>query len=343
MTQLSPAEKQLVSCLVWFRSRYALLQGLDRNRKASKENIEAFGKFWIGRFKEDWSHSYITLQSKGILVETEGEYSFTTKGETLKEELEQRSPFYRYEYNNYFEMEQGSLAHSRFCKKVYGADLAQHGLVNQSELLALQQKLKQQKPKKVLDIGCGNGKITEHLANQYSNTHFTGIDISDRAIDIANKRLESSAITNLTFKVGNMNALQLSNKYDAILFIDTLYYAKNIEQLFRSCIQNMKTGGVIYAYFSQWIMDASYADRLAGDNTLLASLSKHLELNYRYTNLSKSGLKHWKDKLNVLEEMKSDFEAENNLDLWQYRHTEAKRYADWGEDKYARYLYEIWA
>lgn len=43
-----------------------------------------------------------------------------------------------------------------------------------------------------------------------------------------------------------------------------------------------------------------------------------------------------------MEEMKSDFEAEDSLDLWEYRYTEAKRYANWGDDKYARYLYEIW-
>ena len=340
MPQLSSAEKQLTSCLFWFRGRYALLQGLDRNRKATKENIEVFGKFWIGQFKEDWEPCYDSLQVKGILQWLDGQYSFTNEGNTLTQELEQHSPFYRYEYNNYFEMEQTSTAHSHFCKRVYGADFSQHGLVNQTELAVLQQQLKQKMPKEVLDIGCGNGKITEHLANHSPDAHFTGIDISDKAIYSANKRLQEN--TNLHFEVGNMNQLQLSKKYDAILFLDTLYYAKNIEQLFKTCIEYLTKHGVIYAYFSQWIMEEKQADRLSGDKTLLAVLSQHLQLNFRYTNLSESGIQHWKDKLAILEEMKSDFEKEGNLDLWEYRYTEAKRYANWGDDKYARYLYEIW-
>ncbi len=341
MLSLSSAEKQLISCLVWFRSRYALLQGLDRDRKATKENIEIFGEFWVGQFKENWTSAYDSLQTKGILQCLVDEYSFTKEGNSLKDKLEQESPFYQYEYNNYFEMEKTSLAHSLFCKKVYGADFSQHGLVNQTELGVLQQHLKQKMPKKVLDIGCGNGKITEHLANHNLNTHFTGIDISNQAIDLANKRLQESA--NIHFEVGNMNQLQLSKKYDAILFLDTLYYAKDIVQLFKTCIQYLTEHGVIYAYFSQWIMEDKHANRLSGDKTMLAALAQHLQLNFRYTDLSESGTQHWKDKLTILEEMKSDFEEEGSIDLWKYRYTEAKRYANWGDNKYARYLYEVWA
>lgn len=340
MIQLSSAEKQLVSCLAWFRSRYALLQDLDRNRKASQENIEIFGKFWVGKPKENWDSCYASLQAKGILQWLDDQYSFTEEGNALKDTLEQESPFYRYEYNNYFEMEERSIAHSHFCKRVYGADFSQHGLVNQAELAVLQKQLKEEMPKEVLDIGCGNGKITVHLANHCPNSHFTGIDISDKAIDSANKRLENT--TNLSFEIGNMNQLQQPKKYDAILFLDTLYYANNIEQLFKNCIRHLTKDGIIYAYFSQWIMEGKYAKRLLGDKTMLAALCQHLQLNFRYTNLSESGIQHWKDKLTALEEMKSDFEAEGNLSLWEYRYTEAKRYANWGDDKYARYLYKIW-
>ncbi len=341
MTQLSSAEKQLISCLAWFRSRYALLQGLDRNRKASQKNIEIFGKFWVGQSKEDWGSCYNSLQAKGILQFLDNQYSFTEEGSTLKEELEKKSPFYRYEYNNYFEMEKTSLAHSHFCKRVYGADFSQHGLVNQAELAVLQEQLKEKVPKEVLDIGCGNGRITEYLASNCPNSYFTGIDISDKAIHSANKRLKESA--KLSFEIGNMNQLQLSKKYDAILFLDTLYYVKNIEQLFKTCVKHLTVNGAIYAYFSQWIMEDKHANRLLGDKTMLAALSQHLQLSFRYTNLSESGIRHWKDKLAILEEMKSDFEEEGSMDLWKYRRTEARRYANWGDDKYARYLYKIWA
>ncbi|MBK7410021.1 MAG: hypothetical protein IPJ40_19405 [Saprospirales bacterium] len=48
MKTLSTSEKQLITTLAWFRSRYALYQHLDPERKATKESIEYFGKTWIG-------------------------------------------------------------------------------------------------------------------------------------------------------------------------------------------------------------------------------------------------------------------------------------------------------
>lgn len=39
--------------------------------------------------------------------------------------------------------------------------------------------------------------------------------------------------------------------------------------------------------------------------------------------------------------MKKDFIDEGNIDLWEYRFRESNRYANWGENKYSRYLYEI--
>ncbi|MCB0652400.1 MAG: methyltransferase domain-containing protein [Saprospiraceae bacterium] len=335
---MTNAEKQIMTSLAWFRTRYALFLDLDLNRPANKENIESFGQAWIGDFKDDWSGAFESLIEKDILALKEEEYVFTEKGEKLSKEVEAEIPFFRYEYDNFFNLEQKSEAHKQFCREVYGMDLAQHGLIDADELSFLVEKLKTAGPQSILDIGCGNGKITEHLSSEIEG-HFTGMDISNEAIILANHRTRNSE--KLHFEVGNMNHLNLPQKYDAILFLDTLYYADNMEALLKTCLSALNENGKIYAYFSQWIMDREYSEYLAPENTGLARVLKNLPADYDYVDLTASGLRHWKRKLEVLEKMKPAFLEENNEALWQYRYREANRYANWGDDKYSRYLYEV--
>jgi hypothetical protein len=73
----------------------------------------------------------------------------------------------------------------------------------------------------------------------------------------------------------------------------------------------------------------------------LAKILNILGASYQFEDLTESGLQHWKKKWTVLEKMKETFKKEGNEALWQYRYREAKRYANWGDEKYTRYLYEI--
>ena len=338
MTRLTEAEKQLISSLSWFRTRYALFLGLDQDRQADRQNIEDFGQFWIGQFKQDWSKAFDSLVKKEFLSLSAGEYAFTQKGESVKTELEKETPFYKYEYDHFFHTESTSDVHSKFCEKVYGKDLSQHGLIDQEELSVLVESLKLQNCSHVLDIGCGNGRITEHLSDEVG-VQFLGVDISTEAIDSALERTKKNE--KISFRQENLDALDLSEKFDAILFLDTLYYADNLANTIQNSLNSLTKKGRIYAYFSQWIMDTNYAKNLEPDNTHLAKVLTDLGLEFSTVNLTKSGIRHWKKKLEVLEDMKQDFTREGNEGLWQYRYNEAYRYANWGDQKYARYFYEI--
>src|SRR5688572_23374136 len=129
-TPYTASEKQLISTLAWFRSRYALFMGLSQERKADRHSIEEFGRIWIGGFKEDWDDAFTSLCKKNILALINDEYNFTEQGNAAKTEVDSETPFYKYEYDNYFQLENLSKAHSSFCEKVYGLDLSQHGLID---------------------------------------------------------------------------------------------------------------------------------------------------------------------------------------------------------------------
>lgn len=337
-TQYKTSEKQLICTLAWFRSRYALFSGFSPERRADRKNIEAFGEIWIGELKENWDEAFGSLVLKNILAITDDGYSFTDYGNAIKDQVDLDTPFYKYEYDNYFLLERRSRSHSTFCEKVYGMDLSQHGLIDQAELSVLCELISKLRPDKVLDIGCGNGKITEWISGNVK-AKFTGIDISNLGIQHARERTMNSEL--LHFEVGNMNSLQRSEKYDSVLFLDTLYYANSIKDTVDQAFGLLNEGGHIYAYFSQWIMDESYKSNLDPDKTHLGNALNQLNLSYTFINLSASGRKHWKKKLEVLNTMKEDFCNEGSNDLWEYRHREALRYANWGDEKYARYLYDI--
>ena len=336
--EYTTAEKQLISTLAWFRSRYALFAGFSLERKADSHNIEAFGEIWIGEFKEKWNDAFISLVRENILIITGDEYSFTDYGNIVKNQVDLETPFYKYEYDNYFQLEKRSRSHSIFCEEVYGLDLSQHGLINQSELSKLCQMIGISKPGKIVDIGCGNGKITEWIS-EHTKTPCTGIDISYQGIQTARERTWDNKL--LKFEVGNLNNMQLSEKYDCVLFLDTLYYANSIKDTICQALELLEEGGHIYAYFSQWIMDESYKSNLDPDKTHLGNVLNELKLDYTFVNLSDSGKEHWKKKLEVLNILKDDFINEGSKDLWEYRHREAYRYANWGDEKYSRYLYDI--
>lgn len=337
-TPLTSAEKQLITSLAWFRSRYALFMGFSLDQQADPAHLEAFGKTWIGSFKEDWEDAFHSLTEKNIIALTDQGYALTDYGNRVKNETDLEIPFYKYEYDNYFQLENSSQVHALFCERVYGKNLSQHGLIDQEELSLLVAKLQERPPGKVLDMGCGNGRITEWIAAQTSHA-YVGMDISSEAITYARQRTAGNAF--LHFETGNMNQIPVSVTYDNVLFLDTLYYANNLKETIRQAVDILNDGGAVYAYFSQWIMDEAYRENLQPDNTHLAKVLQELLLEYTFTSLTESGIRHWKKKLEVLQAMEQDFRNEGSRELWEYREREARRYAHWGDQKYARYLYEI--
>jgi 2-polyprenyl-3-methyl-5-hydroxy-6-metoxy-1,4-benzoquinol methylase len=312
--------------------------GLSQDRKANKQDIEEFGKIWIGDFKEDWENAFESLSAKQIISLSNEEYTFTENGNLVKDETETEIPFYKYEYDNYFQLENKSKAHAKFCEEVYGLNLSQHGLIDQAELSIVIDKIKKNNSASILDIGCGNGKITEWITEQ-TQTLSVGIDISSEAIKNAKERTKNNNL--LSFEEGNLNDLKNLKQFDTILFLDTLYYSNNLKNTISQAFELLNKGGCIYAYFSQWIMDVLYQENLHADKTHLAKVLHELNLNYSHINLTGSGINHWKRKLEVLTTMKKDFTDEGSINLWTYRQQEAQRYANWGDEKYARYLYEI--
>ncbi len=332
---LTSEEKQLLLLLGWFRRHYALYLGLSRERPATKDSLLQFGRAWFGEHLLSIEPAFSALKNKGLARQTEAGYEFTEQGLARFQELDESETFYRYEYDNFFFLSEKSLAHARFCERVYGENLNQHGLADTEELQQLLSFVEIQEGAHVLDLGCGNGLITDYL-QRHTGARFLGIDISPEAI----RRAERIPNAELSFRVANMNALSLPERFGLITAIDTLYYAADLRKTVEACLSHLHSGGVFACFFSQWISEEGEKLLLDGNNTGLAQVFNALGLPFEFLDISGPGRRHWRLKRDVLLAMRPDFEAEGSLALWDYRFREANRYAEWREDFYARYIYK---
>ncbi|HKC62128.1 MAG TPA: class I SAM-dependent methyltransferase [Pyrinomonadaceae bacterium] len=340
MKKLTEAERQLLIVVGWLKSRYGLMIGIGADSRSDRKNLEEFGRSWIGKYLVDWSDAYQSLVEKGYLIEDDGTYSLTENGEAERRLIEINNPLWLYEYNNFFASAENSYAHAIFCEEVYGKDLCQHGLTDLFQLSKLHEFLNLSSTDRVLDLGCGNGHITEYL-HDLTGASYVGIDISEEAIKQARKRTWAKK-ERLIFNVGNMNQLDLPQQsFSAVISIDTLYYVNSLEETLKQMVEVLKPKGRMGIFFTQWINNLEDQTRLLPENTDLAVLLKKRNLKFAALDLTQHETEHWRKKVDVLERLRTEFEREGNLSLYDYRHSEAARYANWDLRKRSRHLYHV--
>lgn len=95
------------------------------------------------------------------------------------------------------------------------------GDVNVSFLKKLAQVIEKQKPKLVLDGGCGTAIDTCCLAILFPTIHFTGYDISDSLIQIAKERADRRNVKNIDFILAEHENIPLENESANLLYVNT--------------------------------------------------------------------------------------------------------------------------
>ncbi len=94
---------------------------------------------------------------------------------------------------------------------------------------------------RVLDIGCGDGKITAEIAKRVFKGSVVGIDASSSMIDQA--MLDHKNISNLSFC--HVNALDISfdQEFDVIVSFCALHWIKDQKKLTQNMYNALKPGG----------------------------------------------------------------------------------------------------
>ena len=121
------------------------------------------------------------------------------------------------------------------------ARIAQLQEVMAAEALEL---LKLNRAEKVLDVGCGNGKVTAQIATRAPRGVVVGIDPSSEMIAFASNQFASTTYPNLRFQTGDARNLPFRDEFDLVVSFNALHWIPNQDTALRSIRGTMTPNGV---------------------------------------------------------------------------------------------------
>ncbi len=121
------------------------------------------------------------------------------------------------------------------------------GLGNASELIRQQVVksyfLKYKDGGSLLELGCGQGYLVDSVFEKKHFSRYLGIDLADIAIETARQRVGTEKIR---FEQGDMNALAINERFDVVLFNESINYAKDCEKVLVDAIKNLSAQDGIF-------------------------------------------------------------------------------------------------
>lgn len=99
--------------------------------------------------------------------------------------------------------------------------------------------------KKILDVGCGGGLLTEALASKGGLV--TGVDISEQLVKVAADHAQQTSL-NITYcctTVENFSS-EYENSFDIITCMELLEHVPDPESIINACMKLIKPGGLLF-------------------------------------------------------------------------------------------------
>lgn len=140
------------------------------------------------------------------------------------------------------EREQGNSRKEHFPTVSFSTrarDYGKHSQVQASASDELFQLLDIKKHEDVLDVGCGNGKLT-HLIRQKTQGKVVGVDASEGMIEEAQRNHGEKGIE---FRACPAESLNFEKTFDVIFSNSAFQWFKNPDQFLQHCHRALKMGG----------------------------------------------------------------------------------------------------
>lgn len=242
-------------------------------------------------------------------------------------------------YNEYFRRAANSPAHSGFCAAVYGRDLCQHGMMDVDEMAFLASLLKP--GEKVLEVGCSNGHISEHLQQQ-SGCHILGVDYADIAIAQAQFRTRDKSAM-LNFQCVDLIQDELPDgDYDVVLAIDSIYFMGDYNKTLAKLNARLRPGGRMIIAAFQAREDHEPESILLPGHTRMDDALQTLAFRYVQHDFTANVRNHWIKNYEFSRSLQADFSAEGNAFLCEARMAENGWFKDHAErGTLVRFMYVI--
>ena len=124
-----------------------------------------------------------------------------------------------------------------------GKEYAQNSESQRISATAFLEKLSLEGNEKILDVGCGDGKITAEIARVVPRGYAVGVDISPSMIQTAKAAFASRE--NVHFVIRNATELNYVNQFDIITSFRVMFWVLEQEKALRSMYIALKDGGKV--------------------------------------------------------------------------------------------------
>ena len=107
---------------------------------------------------------------------------------------------------------------------------------------------------RILDAGCGTGSGTEYLMLHNPDAEIIAIDLSEKALETAQKRIEKSGIKeqfrgSITFKhIPLETAVNLEGKFDLINCVGVLHHLPDPQAGIKALAEKLAEGGIMHIF-----------------------------------------------------------------------------------------------
>ena len=95
---------------------------------------------------------------------------------------------------------------------------------------------------RVLDVGCGDGRITAEIARRVANGYVVGVDASSNMIELASRKIQP----NLRFEVADARSLPFNHEFDLVVSFNALHWIHEQELALASIHKSLKPGGTAH-------------------------------------------------------------------------------------------------
>jgi trans-aconitate methyltransferase len=123
------------------------------------------------------------------------------------------------------------------------AEYAANSAVQQAWARELIAQLKLRGDERVLDVGCGDGKVTAEIARAVPDGSVTGTDASAQMISFAKKTFPAKKNPNLAFRVMDARRLRFAQKFDVIFSNAALHWVDDHQAFLRRAATALNSGG----------------------------------------------------------------------------------------------------
>ncbi len=129
-----------------------------------------------------------------------------------------------------------------------GADYAKNSSLQQTQGEQLLSQIRFQGNEAILDVGCGDGKVTATIAERVPEGFVIGIDPSDSMLDKAQSMVGSHH--NLTFAKGAAESFSLDQRFDHVFAFYVMHWVVEQERALRNIYSHLKPSGQLHVIFA---------------------------------------------------------------------------------------------